>query len=157
MNNPNDEPQNKWITPEEIASLADNECFVFGSNLAGRHGKGAALVACQKFGAIYGVGSGPTGQCYALPTKDGDLRPRTLHAIRDSVRSFLIHARLNPGTHFLVTKVGCGHAGYIPRVMGCLFTNEMMPDNVALPIEFWATHNNPPATIRMILHRHNYA
>lgn len=139
--------QHSRVTQDIIEALAGNECFVFGSNLAGRHGAGAAQRAVERFGAVYGVGSGPTGKCYALPTKDGQLRTRSLHEIRDAVQYFLVHARLNPSTWFLVTKVGTGLAGYPIKVIGKLFTNETIPDNVCLPAEFWLTASSIPGPV----------
>lgn len=88
------------------------EIFVFGSNLAGRHGKGAALEAKQKYGAIYGQGEGLQGMSYGIPTKDEKLRVRSLADIADSIALFTEFARKNPKLKFKVTKVGCGLAGY---------------------------------------------
>lgn len=142
------EPQTySRVSAHEITSLAGNECFVFGSNLAGRHGAGAAQLAMERFGAVYGVGSGPTGHCYALPTKDGQMRSRSLHEIRDAIQYFLVHARLNPATRFLVTKVGTGLACYPVSVIGKLFTNEGIPENVCLPREFWLTASVIPGPV----------
>lgn len=89
-----------------------SEIFVFGSNLAGRHGKGAALTARQDYAAVYGCGSGPTGYAYAIPTKDGRLRTLSLPVIQSLVRGFLAYAKANPELTFKVTRVGCGLAGY---------------------------------------------
>jgi hypothetical protein len=88
------------------------EIFVFGSNLAGRHGKGAALTAVTKHKAEYGVGNGPTGNAYALPTKDGRLRTLDLFTIEVFVREFLGYASDHPHLSFKVTRIGCGLAGY---------------------------------------------
>ena len=96
--------------------------FVFGSNLAGRHGKGAALCARREYGAEYGVGSGRTGDAYAIPTKDVFLHPLPLSWITAFVDVFLIYARNHPEDTFLVTRVGCGLAGcpgrYCPMFHG---------------------------------------
>jgi hypothetical protein len=86
--------------------------FVFGSNLAGRHGRGAALEARKKHGAIYGQGEGRQGNRYAIPTKDADLLPMSLDDIYNAVARFLVCARLNPELQFNVTRIGCGLAGY---------------------------------------------
>ena len=94
--------------------------FVFGSNTSGWHGKGAALEAIHSWGAIYGVGSGfmnkgtedPERGCYALPTKDSHLRTLPLVTIQESVKEFLFFAKTYPHWDFLVTRVGCGLAGY---------------------------------------------
>ena len=107
--------------------------FVFGSNLAGRHGKGAALDARLKHGAQLGVGEGPTGNAYAIPTKTGDLRTRSLDDIRVSVSLFKMYAAANPGLAFQVTRIGCGLAGYRDDQIGPMFSDA--PDNCALPEE----------------------
>lgn len=86
--------------------------FVFGSNLAGRHGKGAALEAKKNWGAVQGVGEGITGDAYAIPTKSYDLCVLPLHTIEGKVNTFLEYARANPNTEFFVTKIGTGLAGY---------------------------------------------
>lgn len=86
--------------------------FVFGSNLAGRHGKGAALEARRMYGAEYGVGVGPTGRAYAIPTKNQNLQPLPLAVIAQYIKLFLMHARAYPEHEFYVTRIGCGLAGY---------------------------------------------
>lgn len=86
--------------------------FVFGSNLAGRHGKGAARCAIQDHGAIYGVGEGMQGYSYAIPTKDKNLNTLPLHVIAICVQRFLHYAKSHPETTFEVTRIGCGLAGY---------------------------------------------
>lgn len=105
--------------------------FVFGSNEAGRHGKGAALFARQHHGAIYGVGEGRTGNSYAIPTKDYNLKTRSLEAIRESVERFLDYALNNPKLHFEVTKIGCGLAGYKEHEIVPMFKDA--PSNCYLP------------------------
>jgi hypothetical protein len=95
--------------------------FVFGSNLAGRHGKGAALYARQHFGAIYGQGEGLQGQSYAIPTKDEKLRVRGLSEIASSIRTFIDFANNNPELEFLITPVGCGLAGFEQSTIKPLF------------------------------------
>lgn len=95
--------------------------FVFGSNLAGIHGAGAARYAHQKLGAEYRVGRGPTGQCYALPTKDHSIRTRPLTAVQQEVTLFLQHAGENPHQEFKVTRVGCGLAGFKDADIAPLF------------------------------------
>lgn len=109
--------------------------FVFGSNLAGRHGRGSALHARTKFGAEYGVGEGRTGMAYAIPTKDKNLKVRSLNEIDDSVSKFLTYARCNPDLHFFVVEIGCGLAGYTPEQIAPFFFG--CPDNVRLPLNFW--------------------
>ncbi|MBV9994960.1 MAG: hypothetical protein JO127_07085 [Caulobacteraceae bacterium] len=110
--------------------------FVFGSNLAGRHGKGAALWARQHRGAIYGRGVGPQGQAYAIPTKDRQLGVLPLDVIRAHVEAFLDYTRRRPGLGFQLTPIGCGLAGYSPEQIAPMF--EGAPPNVALPDVFRA-------------------
>ncbi len=123
------------ITPARITYLQPNEIFVFGSNLAGRHGKGAALQALQ-FGAKHKCGFGIMGQTFALPTKDLDLKTMPLHRIAIYVDELLVCVRLMPESVFLITKVGCGLAGYTPEQIAPLFREFVGVGNVALPIEF---------------------
>ena len=101
--------------------------FVFGSNKAGRHGKGAALYAKNHKGAIYGQGEGLQGDSYAIPTKDGSLNPLTLDEINDHVHIFLGTARAHPDWIFEVTRVGCGLAGYSDSQIAPMFRS--MPMN----------------------------
>jgi hypothetical protein len=108
--------------------------FVFGSNLAGRHGKGAAKTAVQRHGAIYGKGSGMQGDSYAIPTKDAKLRSLTLDEIKHNVRQFLAFARANSGLTFYVTPVGCGLAGYKDKQVGPMFEQATL--NCQLPIRW---------------------
>jgi len=86
--------------------------FVFGSNLAGRHGRGAAWNAAQKWGAEYGVGKGRTGNAYAIPTKDKNLHILSLARIEKYVAQFIEYAEKHPSTMFYVTAFGTGLAGY---------------------------------------------
>ena len=114
-----------------ITELKPNEVFVFGSNTAGRHGKGAARRARLMFGAENGVGEGMTGQCYAFPTLDGRLQ-RLSHGRLVIGRLRLYDTCLrNPGLTFLLTKVGCGLAGFSEDFMKSLFHNP--PKNLKLP------------------------
>lgn len=108
--------------------------FVFGSNRAGRHGRGAALAALREHGAIYGIGEGHQGNAYAIPTKDHRLRTLPLTEIRLHVQNFLAYARAHDELRFQVTPIGCGLAGYHPQQIAPLF--EGAPGNVALPPEF---------------------
>lgn len=105
--------------------------FVFGSNLAGRHGKGAALYARQHHGAEYGVGEGRTGNSYAIPTKDEKLRTLPLADIEQSVKKFIRYAQLNTHDVFQVTRIGCGLAGYTDDQIAPMF--EGAPKNCMLP------------------------
>jgi hypothetical protein len=107
--------------------------FVFGSNLAGRHGKGAALYARQHHGATYGQGEGLQGDSYAIPTKDAQLRTLPLDAIRTHVGAFLTFAGQFNAV-FVVTRVGCGLAGYTDAQIAPMFKDA--PANCQLP-EGW--------------------
>lgn len=111
--------------------------FVFGSNLAGRHGKGAALFARNERGAIYGVGVGRTGTSYAIPTKDARLQTLPLSAVCDHVNVFLCYARSHPELAFEVTRIGCGLAGYTDSQIAPMFTDA--PPNCLLPPGWQAT------------------
>lgn len=108
--------------------------FVFGSNLAGRHGRGAALYAKRHHGAVYGVGVGRQGDSYAIPTKDAGLSPLPLEVIRGHVLDFIEYATSHQDITFLLTAVGCGLAGYTPEDIAPMFDSS--PRNVELPIQF---------------------
>lgn len=108
--------------------------FVFGSNLAGRHGKGAALTALKEFKAVYGQGEGLQGDSYAIPTKDRHLSPLPLDRILVSVMKFVEFARAHPELTFRVTRIGCGLAGYKDEHIAPMFANAT--ENVHLP-EDW--------------------
>lgn len=110
------------------------EIFVFGSNLAGRHGKGAALFAKENHGAIYGKGWGRQGNSYGIPTKGWKLEVLPLTEIEKYVIIFLQYAMENPELEFKVTAIGCGLAGYLPEEIAPFFKN--VPKNVHLPKEF---------------------
>lgn len=110
------------------------EIFVFGSNLAGRHGKGAALHARQHCGAKIGVGDGPTGLAYAIPTKDEHIRTLPLERIKPYVDRFVLYAKQNPSLEFKLTAIGCGLAGYKPSDIAPMFRDA--PPNVRKPPEF---------------------
>lgn len=118
-----------------ITKLDPGEIFVFGSNTAGRHGMGAARQAAQKFGAEYGVGEGLTGRCCAFPTLDDNLQQLSWARLVLAKDRFLMCAKGNPHKRFLVTKLGCGLAGYSEDYMASLFSFSV-PDNVVLP-EGW--------------------
>lgn len=108
--------------------------FVFGSNLAGRHGKGAALYARQNHGAIYGRGSGRQGNSYAIPTKDENLRTLPLDQIKAWVDVFVDYARNHPHEQFQVTAIGTGLAGYRHEQIAPMFKGA--PPNCQLPEEW---------------------
>jgi hypothetical protein len=113
--------------------------FVFGSNLAGRHGKGAALTAKRLYRAEYGVGVGRTGDAYAIPTKDYNLRSLPLKSIQKHVDDFILYAKENPDLRFNITRVGCGLAGYSDEQIGPMFAN--VPENCLIPDE-WTKYIN---------------
>lgn len=115
--------------------------FVFGSNLAGRHGKGAALWARQNRGAIYGKGYGLQGNSFAIPTKDNNLRTLPLDEIAVYVASFIEFALSRPDLMFQVTPIGCGLAGYEPKDIAWMF-DLPAPGNVVLPPEFTPTEKD---------------
>lgn len=125
------------FTPEDITELKDNEVFVFGSNLKGRHGAGAAKTAVDNFGAVYGFGDGFYGQTYAIPTKGLHMEVLPLSDIEDYIKCFIDFALENTDKKFYVTKIGCGYAGYTPKDIAPLFFDSFIPDNVILPKEFW--------------------
>lgn len=95
--------------------------FVFGSNVAGRHGAGAALAARKYYGAIPGVGNGPQGNAYAIPTKGSQLQTLSINAITVFVDEFLDYAERYPETGFQITCIGCGLAGYTHEEIAPLF------------------------------------
>ena len=105
--------------------------YVFGSNLAGRHGRGTARVAVLQHGARFGVGFGRTGNAYAIPTKDALLRPLPLPVIASAVRRFIDYAKRHPELTFDVVKVGCGLAGFREEQIAPMFYGA--PLNVQLP------------------------
>lgn len=119
------------ITPNNINHLEENEVFVFGSNLSGIHGGGAARVAFEKFGAQWGVGEGPTGKCYAIPTMQGGV-----DTIKPYVDKFIEYAKQHTEQTFLVTRIGCGIAGFTDEQIAPLFAAARNLPNVALP-EGW--------------------
>ena len=126
-------------TPEMITHLGEREIFVFGSNLAGFHGGGAARQAYKSFGAVWGQGVGLQGQCYAIPTMHGGVE-----AIEPYVEQFIDFAFVHPEYTFLVTKIGCGIAAFTPYEMAPLFTKVIDLENVILPKEFVDIIHNKP-------------
>ena len=123
-------PTSNRITPPLITHLNEGEIFVFGSNAQGYHMGGAARVAMERFGAIWGVGEGLQGRSYAIPTMEG------FEAIRTAVDRFIDFARQHPEMTFLVTPIGCGIAGYSPEEIAPLFKDAAEMENVWLP-EGW--------------------
>ena len=119
------------FTPERITELAENEIFVFGSNLAGAHGGGAALLAYRQFGAVWGKGVGMHGRTYAIPTMQGGVK-----TIKPYVDEFIRFAKEHPWLTFLVTRIGCGIAGFQDRDIAPLFKAAINVDNIILPKGF---------------------
>lgn len=118
------------VRQAEVSSII----FVFGSNLAGRHGKGAALDAACFWGAERGKFSGRVGQSYAIPTKDRDMRALPLKAIQFFIDDFLLYAAARPDLDFQVTALGTGLAGYMVKEIAPLFRRAT--PNVHLPLSW---------------------
>ena len=116
------------FTPERIQSLAPDEVFVFGSNLGGFHGGGAARAAMNKFGAVWGQGIGLQGQSYAIPTMQGGVE-----TIKPYVDQFIEFALSRPDLFFYVTRIGCGIAGFTDEEISPLFEKAHDVENIVLP------------------------
>ncbi len=112
-------------------TLKPNEIFVFGSNLDGYHGGGAARIAMDRFGAVWGQGVGLQGQCYAIPTMQGGV-----NTIKPYVDEFVAFAEQHPEYKFLVTRIGCGIAGFADEEIAPLFQGALNVENIILPREF---------------------
>ena len=119
------------ITPSQIKALAEGEIFVFGSNSQGAHMGGAASVAKEKFGAVWGRGEGLQGKSYAIPTMEG------LDNIAPAVQRFTSFANQHKELKFYVTAIGCGIAGYRPEQIAPMFLEAANLRNVYLPVSFW--------------------
>ncbi|MBO4614880.1 MAG: hypothetical protein J5709_07170 [Bacteroidales bacterium] len=126
------ETKTERYTPDFIRSLDENEIFVFGSNLAGAHGGGAARIAMDKFGAVWGQGVGLQGQSYAIPTMQGGVE-----TIKPYVDEFIEFAKVHKEYKFLVTRIGCGIAGFTDDEIAPLFKEAQELENVWLPKTFW--------------------
>lgn len=134
---------NRRITPNNIETLNEKEIFVFGSNLSGVHGKGAAKTALS-WGAKYGQPSGIQGSTYAIPTRDKYdkkyktiKRTLTIDEIKPFVNDFIEWAKYHTGNIFYVTEIGCGLGGLNPKDIAPLFKEAYNLDNVYLPLRFW--------------------
>ena len=127
------------ISSSRVTRLAPNEVFVFGSNLQGAHGGGAARMAYEHFGAEWGKGVGLFGQSYAIPTMQGGVE-----TIKPYVDDFLQFASVHGELDFLVTEIGCGIAGFSPQELAPLFFNVITNDirNVYLPDSFYAVYEH---------------
>lgn len=121
----------KRVSPQWITTLADDEIFVFGSNLEGLHGGGAALLAYERFGAVWGQGTGLQGKSYGIPTMHGGV-----DVIAPYVDEFIAFAREHKELKFLVTEIGCGIAGFTVGEMAPLFKDAMDEENIYLPQRF---------------------
>jgi len=119
-----------------ISHLEPHQIFVFGSNLAGHHAGGAARQAKEQFRAEEGIGEGMTGQCYAFPTLGKKMEQRNDEQLFISSRKLFKCARENPDKEFLLTKVGCGIAGYSEEFMMSVFRSKKRPENIIMP-EGW--------------------
>lgn len=128
----------KRISSNRITRLAPNEVFVFGSNLQGAHGGGAARMAYEHFGAVWGKGLGLYGKTFAIPTMQGGVE-----TIKPYVDDFLQFASVHGELDFLVTEIGCGIAGFTPQEIAPLFFKAIENDirNVYLPGSFYAVYN----------------
>lgn len=121
----------KRVSPQWITTLADDEVFVFGSNLEGLHGGGAALLAYERFGAVWGQGTGLQGKSYGIPTMHGGI-----DVIAPYVDDFIAFAREHRELKFLVTEIGCGIAGFTVEEMAPLFRKALDEENIYLPQRF---------------------
>ena len=119
------------FTPDYITGLRADEVFVFGSNLAGMHGGGAAYVAFRQFGAQMGCGVGLRGQSYAIPTMQGGVE-----TIKPYVDDFIAFAKEHPERFFFITRIGCGIAGFRDRDIAPLFAKAVGVENICLPESF---------------------
>ena len=119
------------FTPDYITELTLDEVFVFGSNLAGMHGGGAAYSAFKQFGAVMGCGVGLRGQSYAIPTMQGGVE-----TIKPYVDDFIAFAKEHPELFFYVTRIGCGIAGFRDKEIAPLFAEALGLENVCLPKTF---------------------
>jgi hypothetical protein len=127
-----------YVTPNHIKELKENEIFVFGSNKQARHGKGAALTARNKFGAIYGQSEGLQGQSYAIITKElrKDYQPVSLQEVKEGVDTFIQFAKDNENLTFYVVELGCNLAYFTVEQIAPLFKSAMTIKNIYLPERF---------------------
>ena len=124
------------LDPAHTHTEDDDRIFVFGSNVLGIHGAGAAAYARERLGAQWGVGEGPTGRTYALPTCYAPGEPVTYQELAVYVHNFLQYARQNPDPRFFISKVGCGIAGFPEDVVALMFRELGTPSNCDLPPEW---------------------
>lgn len=126
-----DTPLNEQYTPDRITTLGPKDIFVFGSNLQGRHAGGAARIAMNRFGAIFGQGIGLQGNSYAIPTMQGGVE-----TIKPYVDEFISFAKRHSDLTFYVTKIGCGIAGFSFEEIAPLFADALSNSNIHLPKDF---------------------
>lgn len=147
------------LTPENIQELNENQIFVFGSNMNGNHAGGAARLAVEKFGAIMGQAEGIQGQSYAIPTLDKDMQKVTEVELIISLRNFKHYANEHPELTFLLTKIGCGIAGFDANYMAYMILRTELPNNVTFPVEFTKIKGykgfNPDMTCRGFQYEEN--
>jgi len=133
---------NRPFTPEFITELKPNEVFVFGSNLQGMHAGGAARIAHERFGALWGQGVGMQGQSYAIPTMQGGVE-----TIEPYVEEFMDYAFRHRELTFLVTRIGCGIAGFTAQQIAPLFLKVIDLENVILPKDFVEIMHQHPRVV----------
>jgi len=133
---------NRPYTPEFITELKPNEVFVFGSNLQGMHAGGAARIAHERFGAVWGQGVGMQGQSYAIPTMQGGVE-----TIEPYVEEFMDYAFRHRELTFLVTRIGCGIAGFTAQQIAPLFLKVIDLENVILPKDFVEIMHQHPRVV----------
>ncbi len=133
---------NRPFTPEFITELKPNEVFVFGSNLQGMHAGGAARIAHERFGAVWGQGVGMQGQSYAIPTMQGGVE-----TIEPYVEEFMDYAFRHRELTFLVTRIGCGIAGFTAQQIAPLFLKVIDLENVILPKDFVEIMHQHPRVV----------
>jgi hypothetical protein len=126
------------ITPEDILTLKANEIFVVFSNIAGKHSSISATIGVLRFGAKYGIGFGPSGKCWIIPTVDKDMRAKLpLKRIAHFVDKFIAEAKANPGKVYYVSEFRSGIGQWTIKDIAPLFNEAASLSNVYLPLEMW--------------------
>ena len=124
-------------TPDIIDSLESNQVYVFTSNLIGYHSGETSLIALHRFGAIWGQAEGPQGQCYAIPVDiRGEAIDNVSNYLKRHIRKFLEYAKEHQEKEFLVTKIGCGIAGFDEDFIASFFSEALQIRNICLPKSF---------------------
>ena len=124
-------------TPDRIDSLESNQVYVFTSNLIGYHSGETSLIALHRFGAIWGQAEGPQGQCYAIPVDiRGEAIDNVSNYLKRHIRKFLEYAKEHQEKEFLVTKIGCGIAGFDEDFIALFFSDALQIRNICLPKSF---------------------